>query len=127
MLKRFDIYRIMSSREKDILKKINDKTFANSSKSKILKYSLSIKNENVICYGRIFKNLYLSLWKLIVAIDFNVFIDLVEHRIDFIIFFCVSKRKMHFVSIDKDDDVKLYEIAMTSSMIYDSSFVTIRA
>ena len=60
MLKRSDIYKIMSSREKDISKKVNDKTFMNSSRSKILKYSLSIKNENVIGHRRTFKNLYLS-------------------------------------------------------------------
>ena len=48
MLKRFDIYKIMSNREKSISKKMNDKTFTNSLKSKILKYSLLIKNENVI-------------------------------------------------------------------------------
>ena len=60
MLKRFDIYKIMSSRKKDILKKMNDKTFTNSLRSKILKYSLSIKNENVIRYRRTFKNSYSS-------------------------------------------------------------------
>ena len=60
MLKRSDIYKIMSSRKKDIVKKVNDKTFTNSLKSKILKYSLSIKNENVIRYRRTFKNLYSS-------------------------------------------------------------------
>ena len=48
MLKRSDIYKIMSNQEKDISKRINDKTFTNSLKSKILKHSLSIKNDNVI-------------------------------------------------------------------------------
>ena len=50
----------MSNREKDILKEVNDKTFTNLLKSKILKYSLSIKNENVIHHRRTFKNLYSS-------------------------------------------------------------------
>ena len=58
MLKRFDIYKIISSREKDISKKMNDKTFTNSLRSKILKYILSIKNKNVICHRRTFKNSY---------------------------------------------------------------------
>ena len=48
MFKRFDIYKIISSRKNDISKKVNDKTFTNSLKLKILKYSLSIKNKNVI-------------------------------------------------------------------------------
>ena len=60
MLKRSDIYKIMSNRERDISKKINDKTFTNSLRLKILKYSLSIKNENVIYHHRTFKNLYSS-------------------------------------------------------------------
>ena len=51
----------MSSRKKDILKRMNDKIFTNSLKSKILKYSLSIKNENVIRHRRTFKNSYSSL------------------------------------------------------------------
>ena len=58
MFERSDIYKIMSSREKDILKEMNDKTFTNALRSKILKDSLSIKNEYVICHCRTFKNLY---------------------------------------------------------------------
>ena len=60
MFKKSDIYKIMSNREKDILKKMNDKTFTNSLRSKILKYSLLIKNGNMIHHRRIFKNLYSS-------------------------------------------------------------------
>ena len=48
MFKRFDIYKIMSSREKGISKRINDKTFTNSLRSKILKDSLSIKNDSSV-------------------------------------------------------------------------------
>ena len=51
----------MSSREKNISKKVNDKTFTNSSKSKILKYLVSIENENVIRHRRTFKNLSLLI------------------------------------------------------------------
>ena len=110
----------MSSREKDISKRMNDKTFTNSLRSKILKYSLSIKNENVSYHRRTFKNSYSSSWKLIVIIDFDILADLVEHSIRCIIFFRVSRRKMHFASTDKSDDVRFHEIAMTFSMICDS-------
>ena len=126
MLKRSDIYKTMSNREKDISKKMDDKTFTNSLRSKILKYSLSIKNKNVIRHRRTFKNLYLSSWKLIVSIDFDVLADLIEHNIRCIIFFRVSKRKMHFVSTDKDENIRLHEVAMIVSIIYDSSFVTVK-
>ena len=60
MFKRSDIYKIMLNREKSISKKVNDKTFTNLLKSKILKYSLSMKNENVLRYCRTFKNSYSS-------------------------------------------------------------------
>ena len=126
MFKRSDIYKIMSSRKKSISKKMNDKTFTNSLKLKIVKYSLSIKNENVIRHRRKFKNSYSSSYKLIVSIDFDVLADLVEYSIRCIIFSRVSKREIHFVPTDKDENIKLYEIAMTSSMIYDSSFVTVK-
>ena len=109
----------MSSWKKGISKKMNDKTFTNSLKLKILKYSLWIMNENMIRHRRTFKNSYSSSWKLIVLIDFNVFADFTEHSIHYIIFFYVSKRKMHFASTDKDENVKLYEIAITFSMICD--------
>ena len=125
-LKDLIIYRIISSRKKNISKRMNDKTFTNSSKSKILKYLLSIKNENVIRHHRTFKNLYLSLWELIIAIDFDIFANFVEHNICCIILSCVLRKKMHFVSIDKSNNVRLHEIAMTSSIICDSFFVTIK-
>ena len=82
---------------------MNDKTFTNLWKSKILKYLLLIKNENIIHHRRTFKNSYSSSWKLIVLIDFNVLIDLIEHNIRCIIFFRFSRKKMHFASIDKDE------------------------
>ena len=121
MLKRSDnIQNNIKSKEKYIeKKKMNDKTFTNSSKLKILKYSLSIKDENVISHRRTFKNSYSSLWELIVAIDFNVSIDLIKYNIRCIIFFCVSKEKMYFASIDKSDDVRFHKIAMTFLMICD--------
>ena len=112
------IYRIMSSWKKGISKRLNDKTFTNSLKSKILKYSLSIKNENMIRHRWTFKNSYSSSWELIVTIDFDVLADLVEYSIYCIIFSRVSRKEIHFASIDKDDNIKFHEIAMTSSMIY---------
>ena len=126
MLKRFDTIQNNVRSKKDILKKMNDKTFTNSLKLKILKYLLSIKNENTIRHRWRFKNLYLFSWELIVAIDFDVLTDFVEHSIRCIFFSRVSKRKMYFVSTDKDDDVKLHEIAITSSIICDSSFMIVR-
>ena len=126
MLKRFNIYKIMLNRKEGISKRVNNKTFTNSSKSKMLKYSLSIKNENMIRHHSTFKNLYSSLWELIIAIDFDVLVDFIKHSIRCIIFSRVSKREMHFASIDKNENVKLHEIAMVSSMIYDLSFMTIR-
>ena len=60
MLKKSDRYKIISSRKKDISKRMNNKTFTNLSRLKILKYLLSIKNENMIRYRRTFKNLYSS-------------------------------------------------------------------
>ena len=126
MFKKSDIYKIMSSRKKNISKKVNDKTFTNSLKSKILKYSLSIKNENVIRHRRTFKNSYLSSWELIVLIDFDVLVDFAEYSIRCIIFFYILKRKMHFASTDKDENVRLHEIAITLPMICDFSFVTIK-
>ena len=118
--------KIMLSRKKNISKKVNDKTFINSLQSKILKYLLSIKNENIIRHHRIFKNSYSSSWKLIVLINFDIFTDFTEHSIRCIIFSRVSKRKMHFVSTDKDENVKLHEIAIISSMIYNFSFMIIK-
>ena len=126
MFKRSDIYRIMSNGKKNISKKVNDKTFTNSSRSKILKYLLSIKDENMIHYRWTFKNSYSSSWKLIVIIDFDVLADLVEHSIRCIIFSRILRREMHFVSTDKDDDVRLHEIAIMFSIIYDFSFVTVK-
>ena len=127
MLKRFDIYKIILSREKNISKRMNDKTFTNLLRLKILKYLLSIKNENVIHHCWTFKNSYSSSWELIVSIDFDIFVDFVEHSIRCIIFFRVSKREMHFASLDKDENIKLHEITMTSSMICNLFFVTVRA
>ena len=126
MFKKSDIYKIISSREKNISKKVNNKTFTNSLKLKILKYSLSIKNENVIRHRRKFKNSYSSSQKLIVSVDFDVFADFIEHSIRCIIFFRISKREIHFVSTDKNENVKLHVIAMTFSIICDFSFVTVR-
>ena len=127
MLKRFDIYKIISSRKKDILKKVNGKIFKNLLKSKILKYSLSIKNENMIRHRRTFKNSYSSLKELIFLIKFNVLVDLAKHSICCIIFFRILKKEMHFASTDKDENIKLHEITMTLSIIYDFFFVIVRA
>ena len=104
---------------------MNNKTFTNSLKSKILKYLLSIKNENKIRHCQKFKHLYL-LSKLIILINFNILVDFIEYNIRCIIFFHISKRKIYFISIDKNENVKLHKIMMTFSMIYDSSFVIIR-
>ena len=126
MLKRSDIYKTMLNRKKNISKKVTDKTFTNSSKSKILKYSLLIKNENVIRHRWTFMNLYSSSWELIVSIDFDVRTDLAEHNIRCIIFFRVLKKEMYFISTDKGENIRLHKIAITSSIIYDFSFVTVK-
>ena len=54
-----------------------------------------------------------------ISIDFDVLADLAEHSIRCIIFSRVSRKEIHFASTDKDENVKLHEIAMTFSMICD--------
>ena len=109
------------------IEEVNDKTFTNSSKSKILKCSLLIKDENMIRHRRTFKY---SI-SVIIKIDrfnwlwYSYWSCWTQHPLHY--FLSHFEKEMHFVSIDKNEKIRLQEIAMTLSMIYDLTFVTFSA
>ena len=61
----------------------------------------------MIHHRRTFKNSYSLSQELIVSIGFDILADLIVHNIRCIISSRVSRKKIHFVSTDKDENVRL--------------------